>query len=430
MSSELLQQVRVLDPVSQTDQVADILIGDGMINTIQNNINDCCTDTIVRDCHGMVLGPGLIDLYSYSGEPGYEERETLDSLMEAASMGGFTRVAILPKTNPPLDNPGALAFFHQRLGYSSLSRGVDSEGKSTSLYFWGALTMGVEGKQMTELGELAKTDIIGFTDGLPLDNLLFVRRVLEYVKPLNKPIAFWPCDRALVSNGVMREGGYSTRLGLPGNPTYSETSALAALLEIVETIGTPVHIMRVSTARSVELIRAAKERGVPITASTTWMHLLLETKAISNYDPNLRLDPPLGNSQDRLGLIRGVKEGIIDAIAINHCPYTYEEKTVAFADAPPGAIGLELALPLLWQELVETGELTALELWQALSTKPAHCLGQNPSIVQEGNPTELTLFSPQKNWTVERKNLKSLSVNTPWLGNQLTGKVVKIFKST
>ena len=184
--------------------------------------------------------------------------------------------------------------------------------------------------------------------------------------------------------------------------------------------------MRVSTARSVQLIQDAKARGLPITASTSWMHLLLDSKAVHSYDPNLRLEPPLGNPSDAAALRQGVQQGVLDAIAIDHTPYTYEEKTVAFAAAPPGAIGLELALPLLWQNLVETGEWSALELWRVLSTRPAECLQQIPSAIAPGKPAEITLFAPQLSWTVERQTLKSRSANTPWLGQELSGRVVQI----
>ncbi|MFB2922102.1 dihydroorotase [Aerosakkonema funiforme] len=418
-NSELLQQVRVIDPVSGTDQIADVLIANGTIEAVEENISKLPSKTSVRDCRGLVLGPGLVDLYSHSGEPGFEERETLASLIQAARSGGFTRVAILPNTTPPLDNPAGLARLQRSAGDIT-----DKLSLPPPLYFWGAITLGVQGHQMTELAELADSGIVGFTDGQPLQNLALVRRLLEYLKTLGKPIALWPEYRDLAGNGVMREGINSIRLGLPGNPSISETAALAALLEVVEAVGTPVHIMRVSTGRSVQLIWEAKVRGLPITASTTWLHLLLDTEAVSSYNTSLRLSPPLGSPADRAALTRGVQQGIIDAIAIDHTPYSYEEKTVAFGEAPPGAIGLELALPLLWQNLVETGEWSALELWRVLSTQPAVCLNQMPAAIAPGQPAEVILFDPQLTWKVEKQNLKSLSYNTPWLGQELTGRVI------
>ncbi|KOP23884.1 dihydroorotase [Hapalosiphon sp. MRB220] len=464
MTSELLQQVRIIDPVSGTDQVADVLIDAGYIQSVTNNISDLPQETHIRDCRGLVLGTGLIDLYSHSGEPGFEERETLSSLLEAAAAGGFTRISILPDTSPVIDNPAVVAQFWEKMrryGDTGRPRSGDTGKEDTEtlgcgdagnideilcasprlslsassevsvtlpqLNIWGAITLDVAGKQMTELADLAAVGVAGFADGQPLENTALVRRVLEYLQPLAKPVAFWCCDRQLKSNGVMREGSDSLRFGLPGNPAASETSAIATLIELVATTGTPVHIMRVSTARSVELIASAKNQGLPITASTTWMHVLLDTEALKSYNPNLHLEPPLGNPNDLLALRQAVRTGIIDAIAIDHAPYTYEEKTVAFAEAPPGAIGFELALPLLWQHLVETGEFSALELWQALSRRPAECLKQSLSAIAPGEKAELILFDPRKSWKVDGQSLCTLSQNTSWLGQQLTGRVVKIW---
>jgi dihydroorotase len=427
--TELLQKVRVIDPVSKIDELFDVLIADGYIQEVASHIADISPDTQIRDCQGLVIGPGLVDLYSHSGEPGFEERETLLSLLQSATAGGFTRVSILPDTSPAIDNPALVAQLQQKRHGEMKQREKINLAPPASplplLHIWGAITLDVAGKQMTELADLASAGVVGFSDGKPLENLALVRRVLEYVQPLGKPLAFWPSDRQLTTNGVMREGPDALRFGLPPIPASAETTALAAMLELVAAIGTPVHIMRVSTSRSVELIASAKAAGLPITASTTWMHLLLDTKAVKSYNTSLHLDPPLGNPSDVAALRAGVRAGVIDAIAIDHTPYSYEEKVQAFAEAPPGAIGLELALPLLWQYLVETEEFTALELWRALSTSPAECLGQKVSAILPHQPAELTLFDPQQTWKVERKSLYTLSQNTPWLGQQLKGHVVQ-----
>ncbi|MFP5269911.1 dihydroorotase [Coleofasciculus sp.] len=418
MTSELLQQVRLLDPVSGTDQLADVLITDGIIKAVAPKITEWSSDTVVRDCQGLILGTGLVDLYSHSGEPGYEERETWSSLLAAAAAGGFTRLTILPDTVPPLDNPSGLARVRQQERYHPSQ-------SSPHLYYWGAITQGVEGQQMTELAELAAAGVVGFADGRPLSNLALLRRVLEYLHPLQIPVALWACDLKLKGNGVMREGANSIRFGIPGNPSMSESAALSAILEVVGAIATPVHLMRISTRRGVELIQEAKARGVPVTASTSWMHLLLDTQDLSNYNPNLRIEPPLGNPDDRIALIEGIRDGVIDAIAIDHTPYTYEEKTVAFAEAPPGVIGLELALPLLWQNLVDTGVCSALQLWQTISTNPAFCLGQSPAKIANEQPAELVLFDPQQSWIIAQDTLKSLSRNTPWFGQKIRGRTVQ-----
>lgn len=433
MASELLQQVRVINPVTQTDRISDLLITDGVIRAIADQLTDYPTDTIPQDCRGLIAAPGLVDLYSQSGEPGFEERETLDSLLQAATIGGFTRIAILPTTQPAIDNPAMVAWLKDRHQTLRRSRPLSSSSLPASssplphLHCWAALTQKTQGQQMTELAELAATEIVGFADGRSLNHLVLVRRLLEYGQPLKKPIALWADDPNLAGDGVMREGQESIMFGLPGIPAIAETAPLAALLECIAAINTPVHLMRVSTARSVELIRAAKAQGVPITASTTWMHLLLNSQVVGSYDPNLRVAPPLGNPADQQALQQAVQAGILDAIAIDHTPHSYEEKTVAFAEAPSGAIGLELALPLLWQGLVASGQWSALELWRALSTNPAQCLQQPPPTIELNQPAELILFNPDQTWTVDPASLQSRSQNTPWLGQTIQGRVVKLW---
>lgn len=432
MPNELLQQVRVIDPVNNTDRVADVLIADGLIQSVEESITDLPPETQVQDCTGLVLGPGLVDLYSHSGEPGHEDRETLDSLIQAASAGGFTRLTLLPDTNPPVDNPAGVEWLRSQLQ----GRGqkiTDAPSKThppipPHLSQWGALTLGVQGAQMAELLELAEAGVVGFADGKPIANAALLRRLLEYGQLLHKPIALYCCDRELAGNGAVREGAESIRLGLPGSPVIAETAPLAALLEAVAYLEMPVHFMRISTARSVALIRAAKAQGLPITASTTWMHVLLDVMAVQSYDPSLRLDPPLGNPDDRAALIQGLEDGTIDAIAIDHTPFTYEEKTVAFAEAPPGAIGLELALSLLWQTFVASGKWSALTLWKFLSSQPTLCLQQTPAQIASGQPAELTLFDPQATWKASPQTLNSRSTNTPWLDQEIVGRVVKIWR--
>jgi dihydroorotase len=414
MPLELLPQVRLLDPVAQTDRTVDVLIEDGIIRAIAPQLTDLPSNAQRLPSPGCILGPGLIDLYSHSGEPGFETRETLVSLTQAAAAGGFTRLHLLPDTQPAIDNPTTVTWLNSQLATLN-----------SQLHYWAALTLGTHGEQMTELGELAATGIVGFADGQPIANMALVRRLLEYLQPIGKPVALWPCDPTLVGYGVMREGLQAMRFGLPGNPAFAETAALAALLECVAELGTPVHLMRISTARSVELIAAAKARGVPVTASTTWLHLLHNTDAVASYDPNLRLEPPLGNPADQVALVQAVQSGIIDAIAIDHTPYTYEEKTVPFAVAPPGAIGLEFALPLLWQALVESQQWSALELWQSLSSRPAACLRLALRPIAPGQPAELTLFDPKITWTVNQQTLKSRSMNTSWWNQAIDGRVIK-----
>jgi dihydroorotase len=418
--NQFLHQVRILDPVNQRDEIVDVWLAGGQIKAIAPHL-DLPENTNIIEAEGLVLAPGLVDLYSHSGEPGYEDRETLASLAAAGAAGGFTRIALLPDTVPPVDNPATLALLQQK------SQTLQGIATTPQFYFWGCLTQGLEGKQMTELGNLAQSGIVGFADGKPIENLLLLRRLLEYVQPLGKPVALFPCSQSLRGNGVMREGAEAIAFGLPSTPVCAEAVALAAILELVAEIGTFAHILRVSTRRGVELIADAKARGIPVTASTTWMHLLFNSEALAGFDPNLRLEPPLGNKTDGQALIEGVKNGIIDAIAIDHTPYSYEEKTLAFAEAPPGVIGLELALPLLWETFVNTGQWSALELWQSLSAGPQLCLQQQPLTCTIGEKAELVLFDPQQAWKVGKDTLKSLSLNTPWLDKQIFGRVVQIW---
>ena len=416
--NQLFQQVRILDPIAEgrpkvnesRERVADILVTDGVIQEVSAT-TPLPTDLTIAPGQHLILAPGLVDLYSHSGTPGHEERETIESLLAAAAAGGFTHLNILPDTLPALDRASSIISLDRE--YHQIAAQIPN---CPQLGYWGALTVGVEGKAMTELAELATTNITGWADGNSIANPALIRRLLEYLQPFNRPIGLYALDRQLRGQGIARAGVAALKYGLPIDPVSSETAALAAIIEIIAEIGTPVHLMRISTRRGVELIAAAKQRGIPITASTTWLHAIANTTDLATYDPNFKLDPPLGTIDDQIALIEGIKTGVLDAIAIDHSPYTYEEKTVAFGEAPVGAIGLELALPLLWQHLVSAGKLSPLELWAALSTKPAQCLHQSP-------PTQLILFDTHKSWTVTKDNLKSLSHNTAWLDREIIGKV-------
>jgi dihydroorotase len=404
----LFKGVRILAPNTSSniaETFADVLINQDRQICLNPDQSQMSVETKIDERSGLVLGTGIIDLYSTSGEPGHESRETISELVNGAKNGGFATVGILPDTQPVIDDIAALEFWRNiQHKYGDI------------LQPWGAITKGLEGKQLTDMAELAKS-VIGFTDGKPLTNLLLVRRAMEYLKPLGKAIALFPQNTELASGGVIREGKWSLQYGMSGYPAAAETSALAALIELVRLTKANTHFMRISTAQSVELIAQAKNDGLPITASTTWLHLLNCDRDLVNYDPNLRLNPPLGSEADRLALITGIKSGVLDSIAIDHTPYTYEEKVVPFEVAPAGAIGLEFALSVLWQNLVATGLLTARELWQSLSTNPAKCLGIT-------TPKLSILFDPKLEWLVNDKAIASQSKNTSYMGRSLIGKVL------
>lgn len=416
---ELLQQVRVIDPSQGIDRLADVLIIEGKIKAIADHLTDYSSDTEIILGNDLILGTGLVDLYSHSSEPGYESRESLLNLAQAAAAGGFTQVGILPDTTPSIANGEVLAALNQKSSYLT-SPGL----QLPQLGFWGEASQTSSSKQMNELGEM-KSGVIGFSDRYNLSNLNLFRQVLEYLQPWQITLAIALNQNELAGKGVIREGFASISYGMPGISGFSEAAIIAAVIEIVAAIPTPVHIMRVSTKRGVELIADAKARGIPITASTTWMHLLCKSEAVGNYDPNLRLEPPLGDKNDQAALITGVQQGVIDAIAIDHQAYTYEEKTVPFALAPPGVIGLQLALPLLWQKFVSSDTWTALELWQALSSRPRQCLQQQPRAIAPEQPANLVLFDPQALWLASSDHLYSPATNSPWYNQQINGKVIK-----
>ncbi|MEM8675428.1 MAG: dihydroorotase [Cyanobacteria bacterium P01_G01_bin.67] len=416
---ELLQQVRIIDPVQELDQLADVLIIDGRIDAIADKITDYPAQAKIFNQSGLILGTGLVDLYSHSSDPGNETRETLGELSQAAAAGGFTQVGILPDTVPAIDNAEVLAAIRHKSKFLNL----DSNINLPQLHFWGSAYHSSQ-QQMTELGEI-ESEVAGFASHHNLASLNDLRQILEYIQTWQKTLAIALNQNELAAGGVVREGEIALRYGMSGNPDFSEAAIIAAVIELVAEIATPVHIMRVSTTRGVELIADAKTRGVPITASTTWMHLLWNSSSVSSYDPDLRLEPPLGDQLAQTALIDGVRQGIIDAIAIDHQAYTYEEKTMAFALAPPGVVGLELALPLLWQNLVVSGRCSPLQLWRALSSRPRQCIQQPLRAIAPGQAADLVLFDPEQKWIANRDSLKSPAANTPWYNQKITGKVIK-----
>ena len=411
MPSLLLRQVRFLNPSAGVDQVADALVVDGQIIQTADCITELPADTKEQDGRNLVLAPGLVDLYSHSSEPGAEEQETIISLLRSAQAGGFVEVGILPNTQPPIDN-SAIVSRIQELYQQAAAELVTAP----RLHIWGAITQGCAGEQLANFQDLANSAVVGFTDARSVQNPQLLHHLLEYLHPYSQPLMLWPLDRQLAGGGVARQGAAALRLGLVSSPASSESTAVATILELVAAIGTPVHLMRISTERSVQLITAAKQVGLPITASTTWLHLLGDTETLASYDPNWRLDPPLGNNSDRQALIQAVASGVIDAIAIDHHAHAYEDKKVAFGLAPVGSIGLQIALPILWEQLVKSGQLTAIQLWSALSTKPAQCW-RRPA------PTTMILFDPTTSWEANAVNLLSRSDNTPWWKKNIPGQV-------
>lgn len=414
--SVLIQHIRLLDPVQNLDDIGDIWIQKGKIQAVGKTLADSFPETERVDGRGWILGPGLIDLYTQSGEPGFEQRETLASLAAAALSGGFTQVGLLPTLHPPMTTLEALQGLQAKLQVTPGPRWLP----------FAALTE-YTSPTLTNLGELAQV-AFAFCQGTPVGSLAQLQRILDYLHPLDKPLLLWPWDRSLVRDGVAYEGIHALQLGLPGIPAAAETTVVAAILELVRRTPIPVHLMRISQARSLDLITQAQSEGLPITASVCWMHLLLSEREIKTwvYSPMLRLEPPLGSLENQQALIRGVTQGILTAIATDHHPYTIEEKEVAFGEAPPGAIGLPLALPLLWSHLVESGRIRALDLWSCLTVGPASCLGLPPPSLEVGSPANLVILDPTAVWELNPKSLTSRSQATPWWHHPIPGKILHV----
>lgn len=398
MGSHLLKGVRRLDPRLGIDIVEDIWLKDGIP---QLNHPGIPSGLPIYEAAGQILAPALVDLYAHSGDPGHEQRETLAELAAAALVGGYAQVGLLPSTDPPLESVEALSALQTK------ARGIPLQWLPLA-----AITR--KNQTLTELGELGSAAIAGFCQDRPMPPLAMLGRILEYLQPLNKPLLLWAWDPAQVGDGLIYEGEGSLRLGLKGIPVTAETSAVASLLELARHTSTPIHLMRVSCARSLELIAQAQAEGLPITASTTWMHLLFSEEDIqrTDYHPGLRLDPPLGSEANRQDLVSGLEAGILSAIATDHQAYTFEEKTLPFGDAPPGCVGLDLALPLLWQQLVEEGSLSPLRLWECLTVGPWQCLGLDPDAAHPW-----ILFDPQAQNKVKWGSHL-------WWGDPVRGRVV------
>lgn len=403
-----------MDPLTQRDQLGDVLICDRTIHDLGPSLEPTGDNIQEIDGQGCVLGPGLVDLYSQTGEPGHESRETLNQFLQAAAQGGFTHLGLLPNTTPAVDHPAQVG---QRL--------VQAPSQPQILP-WGAITLDAKGEKLTDLMELGAAGVVGFCDGRPLANHRMVQRLLEYVQISPLPLSLWPCD---ASAGSCRDGTDAIRLGLLPLASTSETRPLTALLEEVAVSRCAVHIMRVSTARSVELIRDAKARGLPVTASVTWLHLLFSTADLDSYAPSLKLNPPVGTPADREALIAGLEDGTLDAIAVDHCAHTYEEKAVPFGVAPAGAIGLPLVLPVLWQTFVTTERWTPLQLWSYLSLHPAKCLGITPNAVQPNVSANLILFDPHHQWRALPNSLGTDPINTAYGYKKIKGHVRQMWVS-
>lgn len=403
---------RVIDPVMRTDRVAPVYLDDGLVAAVGAAPAGFRADRTI-EASGLVVAPGLIDLNARLREPGQEHKATLDSELRAAVAGGVTRLACPPDTDPPLDEPGLVEMLTRRARHASRAH----------VHPVGALTSGLAGAALTEMGELADAGCVAYSQGdAPLPDALVMLRAMQYAATFRHRVWLRPQEASLARGGVAHEGELSTRLGLPAVPSCAETVALATILALARETGVHVHLQRLSTAEGVAMVRDAKRAGLALTAEVAAHHLHLCDMDIGWFDAQARFDPPLRGTRDRAALRAGLADGTIDVVSSDHAPVDDDAKQVPFGEAEPGATGLELllSLTLKWAE----EEHVALpEALARVTCAPAAILGVAAGRIAAGAVADLCVFDPTAYWRVERKALASQGKNTPFLGHELPGVV-------
>jgi len=403
----LIRGARVVDPASGRDAPGDVAVADGRIAERVDR-----PDRVI-EAEGLVLAPGLIDLAARLREPGYEYKARLESELDAAVAGGVTSLACPPDTDPPLDEPGLVDMLRRRAKALSRAR----------VYPVGALTVKLAGERLTEMVELAAAGCVAFSQAnAPLRDTQVLWRAMQYAATFGFPVWLRAEDAWLAAGGVAHDGEMATRMGLPGIPAFAETIALATLLELARATGTRLHVCRLSTAAAVEMIRAAKKEGLPVTCDVAIHHVHLCEGDIGFFDPNCRLEPPLRSPRDRDALAAGLADGTIDCVVSDHTPVDDDQKQLPFAEAEPGATGLELllALTLKWAAERKVPLATALA---RVTSDAARVLGAGSGRIAPGAPADLVLFDPGASFRVTPESLRSQGRNTPFLGRELAGRV-------
>lgn len=401
---------RVLDATGERD--ADVLIRGGRVVEVGPGLRG----EVTLDARGCLVAPGLVDVHVHLREPGMEEAETIETGSRAAALGGYTAVVAMPNTTPPLDDPAVVA--------AVLAAGAHA---CCEVVASGCITVGRAGRALAPMGELHGLGVRVFTDdGDCVADAGVMRRALEYSRALpGAVLAQHAEDPALVGNGAMHEGEWSSRLGIPGRPAAAEEVIVARDLVLAGVTGAGVHFQHVSTAGAVAMVRAAKAAGLPVTAEACPHHFTLTDAACATFDPVFKVNPPLRTDVDVAALKAGLADGTIDVIATDHAPHPTEAKERPFEEAPSGMLGLETALALVWDELVRPGVLTAAQAFAACSWKGAAIagLGHQGGPIAPDAPANLCVFDPEHRWEVDAERLASKARNTPFAGRNLTGKV-------
>jgi dihydroorotase len=403
----LVKGGRVVDPASGRDAVGDVYVADGRIS------EPFAKADRTLEAKGLVVSPGFIDLAARLREPGQEYKATLESEMAAAVAGGVTSLACPPDTDPPLDEPGLVDMLRRRAKALTRAR----------VYPVGALTVKLAGESLTEMGQLAETGCIAFSQGnAPLADTQVLWRALQYAATFGFPVWLRAEDVWLAKGGVAHDGEVATRLGLPAIPAFAETIALGTLLELVRATKARVHVCRLSTAGAVEMIRRAKSEGLPVSCDVAVHHVHLCEMDLGYFDSHCRLEPPLRGQRDRDALAAGLADGTIDVLCSDHTPVDDDGKHLPFSEAEPGATGLELLLPLA----LKWGAARKLPLAKTLAritSDPARVLGVASGRLAPGAPADLALFDPEAEFRLTPESLRSQGKNTPFLGYTLAGRV-------
>ena len=408
----LIRGGRILDPSRNTDQVADLLLQDGKVEGLGQNLGRPDGVEVV-EAAGKLVTPGLIDLHVHLREPGQEDIETVATGAMAAAAGGFSAVCAMPNTDPVTDNQAAVGFIVSQAQRAGKAR----------VYPIGAISLAQKGQQLAEFGELVGAGAVAVSDdGKPVVSSHLMRTALEYARTFGIPVADHCEDPTLAAGGAMHEGLVSTRLGLKGVPAAAEEIMVARDILLAELTGGHVHLCHMSTRGSVELIRRATEKGLRVTAEACPHHFTLTDEACEGYNTNAKMNPPLREPEDREAIRQALRDGTIDVICTDHAPHHYDAKEREFDDAPNGIIGLETALGLAITELVDGGLIDLPTLVTRMSTMPARIFKLPGGTLARGAAADVAIIDPAVSWTVAPETFYSKSRNTPFAGRQLRGR--------
>ncbi|MDD3626187.1 MAG: dihydroorotase [bacterium] len=413
MSKLLIKNGKAVDPSAGMNKNFDILIENGIIKKLSKSISRISKTTKVIDAKNCIVTPGLIDVHTHLRDPGYEDKEDIFSGTAAAAKGGFTTIMCMPNTDPVLDNVSGIRYVFDK-----------SSKAPVKVFPVGAISKKLEGKELAEIGRMAQEGIKAISDdGQCIQSSILMRNAVEYIKMFNLVLIEHAEDTALSGDGQINEGYISTKLGLPGIPSLSESFIVARDILLSEYFDTPIHFAHISSRKSLELIKNAKKRKVKVTCEVTPHHLIFNEEYLQTFDPNFKMKPPLGSESDRKALESSFKDGTIDILATDHAPHRIDEKEREFSLAPFGVVGLETALSAMISFFINTKKMTWLELVERMSVKPAEIFGLEGGSLLEGAPADITIINPSGKWVVTEDNLVGKSKNSPFLNMELTGTV-------